>query len=57
MDYPWRENLLKKGGLVVFCNEISTVFSSYVFTHRDVSFLIVWYYLLLLFLIITPQVD
>ena len=47
MDYPWRESLLKKDGLVVFCNEISTVFSSYVFSHRDISFLIVGCYLVI----------
>ena len=42
-----REPLKKEDGFVVFCNEISTVFSFYVFTHRDISFLIVWYYLVI----------
>ena len=47
---------LKKNGVVVFSNDISTVISSYVFTHKFFSRLL-GFILLSLFLVITPLVD
>ena len=48
---PFKEN-----GVVVFSYDISTIISSYVFTHKFFSRLL-GFILLSLFLVITPRVD
>ena len=50
MDYPWRENL-SKNGVVVFSNDISTIISSFLFTHEVIVFLVVWFYLVIIIII------
>ena len=39
---------LKKNEVVVFSNDISTIISPYVFTHKVIFFLVVWFYLVLI---------
>ena len=42
------ERTFKKNEVVVFCNDISTIISSYVFTHKVIFFSIVWFYLVII---------